>query len=752
MLKKFLHANSNINELKLFAIIFGIIFALARPLVLNENSLFGVEQWVNITNQMFYGHNDFLFSYGPVFWLTGKTVAQFSELTYWISLTFTSLLLTVFWFFIIRLSSHFSAWIPLFAVFFLYINQVVDLINASMLSAFLAVVYLECIRKGIFSTRTVILFGVAVGLMFYVRFFFGMIGAIAFGSYLFSKAISTKKLKSLIIFSLSLLLSYCVFGLIIFHNISSIKDYVLINSQLSFGNAVDMTYDNVIDANIWFCIALIVVAINVFLLFNYRTLILSFNLLLIVLVKLGFGRADHYMSYFVIPVSIVAMIACYHSNRLWWGAFIVSMAGLLYISNVRIASNYMPPPTLFTHEDFNIPVEERIARKYQDYLLPEDIVRMIGRHTIDVYPYNNEFIFANHFNYHHRPLFQNFMTLTPSLDSMNKIFLEGGDKPEFVLWHAPAGCEPESCNVFTGIDGKYILNEDPLTSTAIMLNYHVVRHFVNNHRSLVLLQRNKVSSVYHLPAEYPESAKFNQWINVPDTEEGMVKIIPDFKLSTYARVKNTLYRGDVLYIHYLMANGDVMTYRLNILNSSSGVVASTLLRDLPLKGDKVKKIKFTASSSDYFINDFKYAWSKIPVDGVKLYPQTGTILSSVDHTGQPIENQCVGSVDVSTISTNDEMRKVTLMGWIALKSADGVSAADDVFVRGMDAAGKDYFSKAKSQPRPDVAASFHNEGLVRAGYDARFILPETTGEKVLSLVALKGNTLYQCDNINYHYH
>jgi hypothetical protein len=739
------------NDLKLFAIVFSVIFAYSHAFPLNGNSIQGVEQWINMTNQMFYGNEDFLFSYGPLYWLTGGTVTQYNVFSYWASLTFLSLTSAVFWYFLIKLSDYFSAWLPFVLVFFLYLNKIV-IPPVFLLFPFLIVAYYECISKKIFSNRTAVMLGILVGMLFYVRFLYGMIGAATFGSYLVSKAIYSKNIKATLLFSLSFLLSYFILGLIIFHNISSIKEYAIINSQLNFGNAVDMTYDNVLGRDIWLAFAVIFVAINSYLIFNHPSLLLTFNGLLIIFIKLGFGRADHYLNYFIIPVSVMAMIACFNHKKLWRGAFVFAVCSLYYISDAKIVNGYSIPGPLYTHENFDIDPMDRVAKKYQNYLLPEDILKIIGSQSIDVYPYNNEFIFANKLNYRQRPLFQNYMTLTPVLDGLNKSFYETDDKSQFVLWHSGQNCFDETCNSFDAFDGKYSLNEDPLTSTAIMLNYHIVKSFIDkNHKPVMLLERNKESVVYKLPVESSGESTFDKWIEVPDQEEGIVKIIPHFKLSAYARVKNILYRGDVLYVHYLMSNGEEKRYRLNVLNSSDGVIASPLLSSFPFNGEKVKKIKFTSLSSNYFDKNFTYAWSDFYLNNVVINTSSvGEISSNLTHDGMSLVNQCNGFIESAEFSQGEKQREASLHGWLAL-SLNGLSTPDEIFIRGTDASGKEYFARARTVVRSDVAEHFGNDKLRRSGFETHFQLPNTTGEKVLSMVALKDKKLYLCNNINYHY-
>ncbi|MCX8962263.1 hypothetical protein EHW64_14265 [Erwinia psidii] len=751
MSQSIIHSDNKITDLKLFAIIFGVMFAYLHPAGFNGSTLQTLEQWMNMTNHMFQGTNDFLFSYGPLFWMTGGTVAQYSEFSYWISLVFMSLVASLFWFYLMRLCGYFSAWFPFVVVVFLYLYQIIIPTNFFMLTPLLLVAWYECVRKNVLNSRTVVLLAVVTGMLFYIRFVYGMTAMLSIGAYLFSKSVIDKKIKATCLFVLFSLLAYFVFGLSIFHHFHNIKDYAIVNSQLSFGNAVDMTFDNVLGGNVWLAIFVIFAVTNLFLIINYPAMVLTFNILLLVLVKLGFGRADHYPGYFVLPVSVMVMVTCFHHQKWWRGVFAITICSLIYISSVPIVAGFLPPVPFYTHENFLVSPEDRAAEKYHDYLLPNDVTQLIGAKSVDVYPYNNEFLLANKLNYRHRPLFQNFMTLTPRLDKMNQAFFESEDKPDFVLWHASTFCQGQTCNSFEGFDRKYALNEDPLTSTAVMLNYHVVKHFYVNNKPVMLLQRNTDTRFFQPPVEDNHRATFGQWITIPYSADSLVKIFPVFKLTAFARFKNTFYRGDALYVHYLMANGEEKQYRLNILNSVSGVVASPHLYSFPFHGERVRKIKFTVSSDNYFAKDFSYAWDNIPLKGINIEPSVGERLSHIEYEGEATKNLCTGVIDSAKVSTENGEPEVSIQGWLAL-TATGLSSPDRVFIRGTDARGEEYFITTQTVTRGDVADSFKNNALQNSGYKSWFSLPATTGDNVLSLVALKEKKLYRCDNINYHYH
>lgn len=113
--KSFINSLQNItekykNEILIFILIFLTLFCSTELVLYRSNEFNGfngfngligsngnVEQWINMTNQFFYSEQDFLFSYGPLYWLTGAATVQYNEFTYWVTVLFISLSNACFW-------------------------------------------------------------------------------------------------------------------------------------------------------------------------------------------------------------------------------------------------------------------------------------------------------------------------------------------------------------------------------------------------------------------------------------------------------------------------------------------------------------------------------------------------------------------------------------------------------------------------------------------------------------------------------
>ncbi len=744
----------------LFLFLFVLIFESTR-FYSGPGSNGNVEQWVNITNQMFYGHQDFLFSYGPLYWITGGATSQYSLASYWAAVLFVSTVFAIFWATVIWMAIDAGVMVFLSAAFIIFFKSLY-FFGALFLWPFVLVLYLDLYHRNESSHGVYLFYGMLIAFAFYIRFFYGVIALATFATYLISLAIADKNLRGLVYLaylSLGLVVSYLIVGLLIFHDYRSIINYILVNNQLSFGNSVDMTLDVVNKPQTWVAVGVCALALNVYTLLQRRRLFLTVNILFLLFLKLGFSRTDHYLNYFVLPLAVILLLPLFDRSSLSRQVVIISTICLLYLS---ISPSYpgAPTATILTKPgiNFRVAYEDRMQDVYKDFRLTPDLLNYIGDASIDIYPYNNEYAFANKLNYKHRPVFQSYMTITPKLDAMNQEFFESSSRPKFILWTAGINCNSAACNPFDSFDGKYTLNEDPLTTSSIFLNYHKVAISKGkNGVPLMLLEKNKVARKYSEIFIKNEKMQFGKWYNVPMIEGRLVKIKPVFRLGIYGNIKNLLFRGGIIKIKYKLASGEIKEYRLNILNSQSGVVASPLLDSFNYSGGQVDQIMFETNDKRYFEPSFDAKWIAMPEPKVNIIKPIFNAFSNLPPEYTNIKNiQCEGSIDeVNGISPPFSIVDVSggfyVNGWLAYSTQAG-ELYDKTFLTITDGNGKTSFISTRKENRGDVAAAFHKKALINSGFVASIDSSVFSGKSKLGLAALKDSILYKCDqfevNIN----
>lgn len=737
---------------QLFVFLFAIIFISINQQPLRLLSTGSVEQWLNVLPEYFTGPQDFLFSYGPLYWLTGKVVVQYSQLTYWITAVFISVYTAANWAILLRLAMKFKAVIIL-AVIYAGVTRSYDAAAVFFTMPFFIVLYFRTIGLNHWFKNNICLLALALlaSFLFYVRFFYGMVALLTFGSYIFSIGVLKRQFRELIVFTLAAAFFYLLFGFIIFHHADNIVNYTIINSQLNFGNSVDMTFDIELTNKACLIVTLIFICFNIFLIRNAPELLLTINGLLLIFLKIGFSRADHYIGYFIGPVALLALM-CAVTDKRWWLAMAVVILALIFtLGNSSVYPGSRKLPALRTFENFSQSYEDRAAASYPQFKLPANIVAQIGKQTIDVYPYNNEYMLANKLNYHHRPSFQNYMTLTPVLDNFNADFFASAGAPEYVLWTGGILCGNSSCEAYNGFDDKYALNEDPITTTAILSYYHVVNTFSDaNNKPMMLLKRN-AQRVEVKPKTLSDfRLHFGEWVSVPEVSSGVIKLTPQLNFTLLAKMQNMLYRGGILYVNYRLSSGEVKRYRLNIINAQSGIWVSPWLSSFPQKGQRVVEVMLETPNEHYFKDDFSASWQSYPLENIKIYePVFPTFTAEQPKDLTAVTTACDASIDTAEVLQisfgGNHITRLKSKGWTAFSIARNL-AADRAWLTLTDEQGRRFYTPLSATARPDVANHFGKPALTNSGYE---IVSDITGfkgnYKVGVSIAGEGKLL-QCSN------
>jgi len=466
---------------------------------------------------------------------------------------------------------------------------------------------------------------------------------------------------------------------------------------MNYANSIDLNLDVTNKALTFVLIGLALVLLNIHLFRTNRLLILTINVLYMIFFKMGFHRADggHFVYYFIVPAVILSLVMLFREklfNKLLFVAFISVIFWMAHDPAKGHTLTYSP----FTFGygiDYKVPYPDRMANTYSMYKLKDSMVSRIGQATIDVYPFNNEYTFANKLNYHYRPLVQNYTTLTPKLDQMNKKFFEGDNKPQFVLW----------TENFWGIDGRYPLSEDPLTSSSMLLNYHVVDKSPGRYGAVFLMERNENTTTYQPTNIKREEMEFNKWYDVPKVDSAVVKLVPNLKLTLFARVKNLLFRGDILYVNYKLASGEIKRYRQNIVNSQSGIWVSPFFLSFKFVDEQVVAVKLETDGNHYFKPKMTADWINVPI----------SIQGLVTANRKKVDRQLAIKLDPKyqiqcnlDIYGKDPSGNLQLYGWIFIPGIQPEQTTTYLVLT--DKNNDQYCYILNKHSRPDVTACFHS--------------------------------------------
>lgn len=120
-------------------------------------------------------------------------------------------------------------------------------------------------------------------------------------------------------------------------------------------------------------------------------------------------------------------------------------------------------------------------------IIPEQILKVVSKSSVAIYPYNQLAAKAYDLNIHQSPIPQLYSAYTPWLDSRNADFFSHGSKPKFILEEVP-----------TAIDGRNPFWEAPKTQLSIFCNYEPAiqteKWLLLTPRERVICDRNKIQS------------------------------------------------------------------------------------------------------------------------------------------------------------------------------------------------------------------------------------------------------------------
>jgi len=112
--------------------------------------------------------------------------------------------------------------------------------------------------------------------------------------------------------------------------------------------------------------------------------------------------------------------------------------------------------------------------------LPEEFIRKIGNHSVDVFPWNIQMLIENNLNYYPRPVFQSYTTYTDKLQELNFNFYNSENAPEYVIFE------------YQSIDNRYPLFDESLVYIVLKENYSIESVGIIDNREILLLKKNSI--------------------------------------------------------------------------------------------------------------------------------------------------------------------------------------------------------------------------------------------------------------------
>ncbi len=469
-----------------------------------------------------------------------------------------------------------------------------------------------------------------IGLAFTIKASIGIIGLSILFSYWVFIYFETKKntvftLTLLLISCISLILSFLLIWFFLYQNLSGIGDYLIATLELSKGNSSAMSVN---PSNNWWLFALFLCSyfLTPFILKEKNIFFLYFLMIIpmIIFFKYSFSRADSgHIVYFLIFLGQFLFLMLIMSKDIKKSHIMLSIMSFFLL----IA--FIPAPNLQIAKQFFIPIVHNLSNKplltskgsyrhlakeseinFKKIKLEKNVLDIIEQNTIDIYPWEASYIAANTLNWKPRPVFQSYITYTPYLDRKNAHFYHSKKSPDFILWVKKRwywGGELD------GIDGRYLLNDEPLTL------YQILKHYkaIYENKNILLLKKSEYDLLEDIALTPERPYQWGVWIKIP--ENTLLNTIHRAKVNIertfFQKIKKLLYKEFEVYITYQFENGEEKKYRIVLDNAKNGLWINPFQNKLlDYDGNqKVVAIKFTHSSDDYFKNIIMIKWELIKI-------------------------------------------------------------------------------------------------------------------------------------------
>jgi hypothetical protein len=242
--------------------------------------------------------------------------------------------------------------------------------------------------------------------------------------------------------------------------------------------------------------------------------------------------------------------------------------------------------------------------------LSDETHAMLGTSSVDTYPWEISFIPANGLNWRPRPAFQSYFAYTPWFDGRNEAFFRSPQAPVYLLWDAERADSMES------IDGRYLLNDEPLTITQVLGRYDFVREDGN---AVVFRRRDVPKFREPFVIGQTDTLTWNEGFRVPFKKGGILRARLQFTRTLLGRVRRAVYKESPIFVEYLLDSDEVVHTRLVIDNAVSGIWVNPFVVSLLRPNSAARVIAMRIMNPDAekgaFSPQFSVQWELIGFNG-----------------------------------------------------------------------------------------------------------------------------------------
>ncbi len=465
--------------------------------------------------------------------------------------------------------------------------------------------------------------------VFYVKAYVAIVSGTLFVSFVLYYFFTTRNVKSFLTDPFILLGFILSFWLLIFGSIKGFPDYLWGMMHLAQDNSSAAAY---YPYNNWWILSCFFILVFVLFRINRTPRAVFFwsltTLSLFAAWKHGMAREDiyHVYGFYLYFLTCLIIFILFTQKRLF-SVFLLSGAAVWIFSlNMKHAVNYTAYEYklfkgenfigfLFQFDSLRQRLEAQTQKDIAVHRLSQALLDSISTSTVDIYPWDYSIIAANHLNWKPRVVLHSYASYTSWLDIQNARHFSSPEAPDYLIIEKVRWANLNN-GMYSSIDSRYFLNDEPQTLLSILKNYTPYSH----EKNLLILKKRLFPQPVTVTETENQRAEWNQWIPVPSSGGELLRAKLDYSSSFLQRIKSFLYKDEQFWIYLKLKNNSIHKYRIVLKNAQDGLWINPYIFR-PDKKYEVTEIMLKGSNQKILSSNFSLQWERI------RFPETPELAS-----------------------------------------------------------------------------------------------------------------------------
>lgn len=408
-------------------------------------------------------------------------------------------------------------------------------------------------------------------LLFYIKINISFVGlAIFYGYFIYFVRLKKENFLQIILFGLAVPISIFLLS---FPLMTDIYGYARASLSLvdGYNDAMNIKPGDYVMHTI---VAILMISIFsvTFLLKNFKQNFILFSSYIIIsyiIFKQAFVRSDlHITIFFTIFPAFTALLTIFGEkvSFIQKGAAI-SICSICFAIGLSLGIY----PSFTSHVNyleniFSVPDNQQYKAILDRPTLSSEIREIIGDKSVDIMPWNINYLYFNQLNYNPRPVVQSYSAYTAYLADLNNQKYQSDSAPEFVI-----------LSNFS-IDNRYAFFDDQPAKLTLLKNYFCQGLFGLPGNRFLLFRRSPNNAVINISSPIESFVKFDEEYFLKDTSKSyFIKIDIDYSL--FGKAVRTLYKPVPLNMIFTLENGTIHERRIIIPILRNGVLINPFIED-----------------------------------------------------------------------------------------------------------------------------------------------------------------------------